>query len=240
MFCVEACIDWPMRCVTASSRSDTARASSACRPDSTSPMVCTRPAVSDWMRAISAMRSSSSLGMDVVARGFLAARARAARQHDRDRAEQREHHAGKAGERFADGDGDAADDEEGLGHGRLVARFALTGTKHEHERPPDRQLELCPFTPGSALTAPSWGARGNQPRREKRMRKFILMALAGTAIALAAPRVRLGDAAVARQRPRRRGRQCRRPPRRCSIAAGTVVAPSSPLHASPPRAAAAR
>ena len=33
MFCVAACIDCPMRCVTESSRSDTARASSACRPE---------------------------------------------------------------------------------------------------------------------------------------------------------------------------------------------------------------
>ena len=71
-FCVLVCIDWPMRWVTASSRSDTARDSSACRPERVSPMVCTRPAVSAWMRAIHPL--FQLLGMDIVARCLDAAR----------------------------------------------------------------------------------------------------------------------------------------------------------------------
>ena len=79
-------------------------------------------------------------GVDVVARRLDPAHARRARQHDGDRGKQREHHAGEAGQRFAGRNADPADGEEGLGHDRLVARFALTRTKREHKF--DRAMQL--------------------------------------------------------------------------------------------------
>ena len=55
------------------------------------------------------------------------------------------------------------------------------------------------------------------------MRKFILMALAGVAIALAVPEFASATPLVARQRPRRRGRRRVDYRRRCGIAAGTAA-----------------
>ena len=54
--------------------------------------------------------------VNIVARGLLAAHTRGAHQHDGDGGQQREHDAGKTGERFADRQGDATDNEKDFGH----------------------------------------------------------------------------------------------------------------------------
>ena len=66
-------------------------------------------------------------GVQVVARCLDPAGTRRARQHDGNRGKQHEHHAGEPGQRFADGDGRAADHEERLCHGAPCSAIRLAG-----------------------------------------------------------------------------------------------------------------
>ncbi len=80
----------------ASSRSLTVRASSDCRPASTSPMVCSRPAVSDWTCAhLAEMRSSQLFRADRLPFGIAPAGARSP-HHDDDHGQHHRHQQRRA------------------------------------------------------------------------------------------------------------------------------------------------